>query len=831
VAVNQQSIDAELDKVIKNAESDIDKTFATRLKTILNQIANMYQKYSNEDGQLTWTDMNKYSRFQQEMSLIASQMTEQYQYLLTGLQSMMENIYLQDFMKSSYLYELAAQSAMAASIPSLSVIQAAVKNPIPKLTLPSLMESHRNDIVNRINLEMSQSLIAGESYAQMATRIQKAVGFSKSKARNVAVTEGGRVQTQARLDSAEKAKKHANLVPVWLSTLDMKTRPDHRKLDGQDADEKGYFHIHGLKAKGPHLWGVASQDCRCRCTVIMKVNGKLPDTRNARDYQDAAYQQKLADRIDKYMEDGMTEKQAEKQAKKEIKAPNVTIPFKPYDEWLTGKKKAAPKQGPTIKMPDDSERAAVIDNSSGIPIIQPVDLDTSLQTLSVDDVKEYINQVPKEHQGVIKEIHLLDMYDQEGNTVFNNASGGYGLETKNIEMYRNDWLNRDTRDKTLAGIVRHETAHALQETLGDQFLKDWKKAAKKDAAHITDYAKTDIYEDVAETISYHWSPDSIERRTVEMFFPERYSVLKKYGIKSGHDLGNDNDDEKPKLLADISIAKTDMKEKVGEDNYNKFAEHLNGMQDERIRSLFEKYADQMEFKQLKNETAYTNGSIVQLAQVDFDGDKVDNPLQTVYHEIGHAFDNIGLRTITGKSLYPTGNKIKAKHNKKTIEISEYVSVMSAMPKYKLRETINRDLWEYVNGKDLPMVEDLGERPRKRAERAEWNDKAYSILNKSKANFEKFEKEITKKYSRDSNEISILSDIYESTPFTLRDNPLGSGHGKTYYNKAGHAEAEFFAHVAESIAASQESYVLLNEIFPNAVKTWENIVDDMLKAGD
>ncbi|EST12186.1 hypothetical protein [Sporolactobacillus laevolacticus] len=59
-------------------------------------------------------------------------------------------------------------------------------------------------------------------------------------------------------------------------------------------------------------------------------------------------------------------------------------------------------------MLDESERAARVDISSGVPIVQLVDLDTDMQKLSIDDVKNFINQIPKEHRSVIKEIHVLD---------------------------------------------------------------------------------------------------------------------------------------------------------------------------------------------------------------------------------------------------------------------------------------------------------------------------------------------------------------------------------------------------------------------------------------
>jgi hypothetical protein len=330
---NQQEIDKLLDGMFQTAEKDIDKAFAKRLKEILAQISEMYRKYS-EGGELTITALNKYNRYQQEMALISEQMTEHYKSLLESLQNLMEKTYLENYLRSAYLYEFESQQLMNYSIPSAQLLKTAIRNPIPKLTLPELMEKHRNEIVRNIDMEITQGLLAGEDYSRMAKRIEKTINFSRNKARNVAVTEGGRVQTVSRLDSAEQASKYADLEKAWNATLDSHTRRDHRKLDGQKADKDGYFHIHGLKGKGPHLFGDPRQDCRCRCTVIFLVNGKFPEVRRARNYEDPKYQQKIADRIDQLLAHGLTEKQAEKQATKEINPPSMKVPWTSYEEWL-----------------------------------------------------------------------------------------------------------------------------------------------------------------------------------------------------------------------------------------------------------------------------------------------------------------------------------------------------------------------------------------------------------------------------------------------------------------------------------------------------------------
>lgn len=226
---------------------------------------------------------------------------------------------------------------MGFDIPSLPTIKEALRNPIEFLTLPKIMEQHRNDIVRKINIEIAQGLIAGEGYATIAKRIEKQVGFASKKARLVARTEAGRSRSIAAEKVREEASKHAKLTPVWASMLDHRVRMTHRKLDGQEADKDGLFHHKSNKTKAPRLWvgpDSAALSIQCRCVLIMKVNGKLPEYRRERDYMDDKYQQKLADKIDEHMADSSTYVQALKKAQKEVTPPSRVIPYVSYDEWL-----------------------------------------------------------------------------------------------------------------------------------------------------------------------------------------------------------------------------------------------------------------------------------------------------------------------------------------------------------------------------------------------------------------------------------------------------------------------------------------------------------------
>ncbi|MFT0800362.1 phage minor head protein [Bacillus swezeyi] len=295
---NQNDLDKYLDEMIEKAERKIDQLFARRMKEIKSQIAKMYDKYSR-DGELSYTELNKYNRFRKEMERMAAAIEKDYRELLKMINDLMEKQYVENYLRSAYLYEFEAQVKMGFTIPTAAVIAAALQNPIEKLQLPNVLESARNEIINSISIEIAQSLLAGESYTKMAKRIENRVHFSRAKARRVARTEAHRVQVEGRLQSAEKASKKANLKKMWVSTLDTRTRIGHKKLDGKVVDRDGVFRsVYGGVGKAPGHMHNAKDDINCRCSVIFLVNGRKPEVRRSR-----------------------------------INGKNVVIPFVTYEDW------------------------------------------------------------------------------------------------------------------------------------------------------------------------------------------------------------------------------------------------------------------------------------------------------------------------------------------------------------------------------------------------------------------------------------------------------------------------------------------------------------------
>lgn len=92
----------------------------------------------------------------------------------------------------------------------------------------------------------------------------------------IARTEGHRIQNEAALNAQHKAKdKGADIVKQWDSTLDGRTRPEHREADGQIRELDEPFDIGGEKMQAPGVGGSARNVCNCRCCLLQRAKWAL----------------------------------------------------------------------------------------------------------------------------------------------------------------------------------------------------------------------------------------------------------------------------------------------------------------------------------------------------------------------------------------------------------------------------------------------------------------------------------------------------------------------------------------------------------------------------
>lgn len=136
----------------------------------------------------------------------------------------------------------------------------------------------------QVKQELVRGLASELTYAQIARNISDYGQSDMNRSMRIARTEGHRVQNTARFDSMNAAaKKGANIVKQWDSTLDGKTRPEHAQLDGQIRELDEDFSASGYSAKYPGGFGDPYMDCNCRCCMLQRARWALkekvdPDT-------------------------------------------------------------------------------------------------------------------------------------------------------------------------------------------------------------------------------------------------------------------------------------------------------------------------------------------------------------------------------------------------------------------------------------------------------------------------------------------------------------------------------------------------------------------------
>lgn len=136
-----------------------------------------------------------------------------------------------------------------------------------------------------ISREIARGISTGTSYQIIGKNIKNnMLGDYKNPkgayayAVRIARTEGHRIQIQSTMDAQQKAKEAgANIVKQWDSALDGRTRPTHRRLDGQIRQLNEDFEVEGKHVSAPGMFGDPAEDCNCRCALLQRAKWALDE--------------------------------------------------------------------------------------------------------------------------------------------------------------------------------------------------------------------------------------------------------------------------------------------------------------------------------------------------------------------------------------------------------------------------------------------------------------------------------------------------------------------------------------------------------------------------
>lgn len=284
--MNIESITNRADELMALADTTIERVWAERIKVIIKDLSLMFEKYQDDDAHISWTEFNKYNRLTKELERIGEMMKDDYKLIAHEIENSQEAIYIQTYMASVFLYEMTSDTKLPFTIPTTETILSAAGQPIDLIKLAPTLEKHRKQVLERIRIDITQGIIAGEGFNHIAKRLREHLDMSTVQSKRVARTEGGRAMSQAQLDSFDTAAKFGvKIEKYWSATKDFRTRPSHRELDGKRPDKDGMFKINGCIGPAPRtLVGVrsAGENINCRCTLGTMIDGEYPDLMRVR---------------------------------------------------------------------------------------------------------------------------------------------------------------------------------------------------------------------------------------------------------------------------------------------------------------------------------------------------------------------------------------------------------------------------------------------------------------------------------------------------------------------------------------------------------------------
>ncbi len=265
-------IDRATGRLLTATEKRIAREYAGLLKELRGAIGDQFAKHAKE-GKLTFEQMAKYNRMEKLEKILAKAVQSRTVAIAGHVRGGLKDVLAKSFIAAKKTIEVRASIAIK-GILKPETIQAALQNPISGLTLNRRLQSRRADIVLRIQETITQGLVRGETYADMAARLKEELEDDYVKAARIVRTEGHRVQEQGKIESLDYASKQGvKMVKRWLSSQDERVRDSHAHMDGVTVDyEEDFFNPEtGGTGPGPGLMGTAEDDINCRCIFVVEV--------------------------------------------------------------------------------------------------------------------------------------------------------------------------------------------------------------------------------------------------------------------------------------------------------------------------------------------------------------------------------------------------------------------------------------------------------------------------------------------------------------------------------------------------------------------------------
>lgn len=286
------------DQILKQIEGRLRKEYKRAAKETQQKLNDFLNKYREKDklkkqeyreGKISW---DEYRQWRKNQVLTAERWREMQKTLAMDLhnvnkiaksitQGYMPEVYALNHNYSTFQIEKGSRIDTSYTLYDRHTVERLFRenpkllpDPSPNSKTGKLLAENKDLRWNRqrIQSELTQGLLQGESIPEIAKRMQKVTDSNyKSAVRNARTMTTG-AENAGRVDGYKRAEsKGIDLMQEWSATLDSRTRHTHRQLDGERIKVGGTF-SNGCRFPGDPR-GDPSEVYNCRCTLIAQIKG------------------------------------------------------------------------------------------------------------------------------------------------------------------------------------------------------------------------------------------------------------------------------------------------------------------------------------------------------------------------------------------------------------------------------------------------------------------------------------------------------------------------------------------------------------------------------
>lgn len=271
-------IQKRLNKKERAAYKKILRQYKQITDEIMKELAALYEKTGNEEGKLTYAELNRFYELQRFERRVMAQVALLGKSNLDEIKKLLEESYDLSYSFMSFAIEKEAEVLLSGAVPSIAnLLITSTNNPIYGLRMTDAQKRDQALTVRGINEAINDGIKAGDTYGGIAKRIRKVFDSSMKRSMTIARTETHRVKNIAEQDSSMNAHNQGvKMKKTWRNMDDEAVREtkkaNHVEINGQTVMANENFTAKsGAVGPVPGSMGTASEDVNCRCFASRRI--------------------------------------------------------------------------------------------------------------------------------------------------------------------------------------------------------------------------------------------------------------------------------------------------------------------------------------------------------------------------------------------------------------------------------------------------------------------------------------------------------------------------------------------------------------------------------